>query len=194
MTGSNSAGSIEFINSGAVNSAKLKVEGIDTVLQYRSRLDSLLPGWSMNARLAWTHLLDGYSIDLPGAPKDVFAGEIGTAKNRVNASLGINSDKVGVSFTGTYIGKSYNDDASLEACCGLGPHAIKIDPEFYLDTQVTFTPVRQYEFFLGVDNLLDNKAPNLFQGDPFTVTGSDTAADVYDIFGRRFYAGARLRF
>jgi hypothetical protein len=31
-------------------------------------------------------------------------------------------------------------------------------------------------------------------GTPFNVTGSDTAADVYDVFGRRYYTGVRLRF
>ena len=53
---------------------------------------------------------------------------------------------------------------------------------------------RKYEFFFGVDNLLDNDAPNLLSGTTFNTTGSDTAADVYDIFGRRYYTGVRLRF
>jgi iron complex outermembrane receptor protein len=48
--------------------------------------------------------------------------------------------------------------------------------------------------YLGVDNLLDNKAPNLLSGTTFNVTGTDTAADVYDVFGRRAYIGARLKF
>ena len=42
--------------------------------------------------------------------------------------------------------------------------------------------------------LLDNDAPNLLSGTTFNNTGADTAAGVYDIFGRRYYAGARLRF
>lgn len=190
-TGSNSAGSIEFINSGAVNSAVLKTKGIDTVLTYRSGLDRFLPGWNLNARVAWTHLLGGYSIDLPGAPKDRFAGEIGTSKDRVNGTIALNTGKVGVSFTGTYIGKALEDDISLAP---LERDAVKIPAQFYLDSQVTFNPSRTYELFLGVDNALDNKAPVILQGSAFNVTGSQTAADVYDIFGRRFYAGARLRF
>ncbi|HVF83730.1 MAG TPA: TonB-dependent receptor [Sphingomicrobium sp.] len=191
--GANSAGSLEFINSGAVNSGGLKTRGIDTVLSYRTGLDRFITGVNMNARISWTHLLEGFSRDLPGAPKDRFAGEIGTAKDRVNGSLGFNSDRWGLSFTGTYIGKSLEDDATLDQF-GLERDVIKIDPEFYLDAQATFTPTRAYELFLGVDNLLDNDAPDIIQGSPFNVTGSDTAADVYDIFGRRFYAGVRLRF
>jgi outer membrane receptor protein involved in Fe transport len=190
-SGSSSPGSIAFVNSAAVNSGGLKASGIDTVLQYRTGLDRFMGGLNMNARISWTHLLSGWVIDLPTAPKDHFAGEIGSAKDRVNANVGFNTEKWGISFTGNYIGESLEDDASLRP---LERDVIKIPEEFYLDTQVTFTPTRAYEMFLGIDNVFDNKAPNIYQGSVFNITGSNTAADVYDIFGRRFYAGARLRF
>ena len=132
------------------------------------------------------------------------AGEVGTAKNKANGTIAFNTRKWSLSFTGTYIGKSLEDDQFIDAAnatrarFGLGPplddDAIVIPAQFYLDAQVSFTPIRNYEFFFGVDNLLDNDAPNLLSGTTFNNTGSDTAASVYDIFGRRFYAGARLRF
>jgi iron complex outermembrane receptor protein len=192
-SGSNSVGSLEFIDAPALNGGKLKVEGIDFVATYRTGLDSLWTGLNLNARLAWTHVLDGHIIVLPGADKDPFAGEVGTAKDRVNGTLAFSTDKVGLSFTGTYIGKSFEDDQYL-AQFGLDDDAISVPGQFYLDAQATFTPARQYELFVGVDNLLDNKAPNLLSGTTFNTTGADTAADVYDIFGRRYYAGVRLRF
>ena len=192
-SGSNTVGSLEFIDAPALNGGVLKVEGLDFVATYRTGLDSLWTGLNMNARLAWTHILDGYVITLPGADKDPFAGEIGTAKDRVNGTVAFSTDKVGLSFTGTYIGKSYEDDQYL-AQFGLDKHDISVGGQFYLDTQLTFTPARQYEFFVGADNLLDNDAPNLLSGTTFNTTGADTAADVYDIFGRRYYAGVRLRF
>lgn len=53
----------------------------------------------------------------------------------------------------------------------------------------------QFEFFIGVDNLFDRKPPvledGLFNG---SVTGTTTAADIYDPFGRRFYAGVQVHF
>jgi outer membrane receptor protein involved in Fe transport len=195
-TGAASPGAIQFINSVGINGALLKTSGIDTVLQYRTSLDRFFGGLDMNARVAWTHLFSGYAVEVPGAPKNRFAGEIGTAKDRVNGNLGFNTDKWGVSFQGTYIGKSYEDDQFLEGLTG-GPFprdTIVIPAEFYLDAQVRFTPSRTYEFFLGVDNALDNDAPKILSGTPFNVTGSDTAASTYDVFGRRYYAGARLRF
>jgi len=203
-SGSNSAGSIEFIDAPLFNGGALKVEGIDFVLAYRTGLDRFMSGLNMNARVAWTHVLEGFVIPVPGSEKDPFAGEIGTAKDRVNGTIGFNTNKVGLSFTGTYIGKSFEDNNYLDrinaarARFDIGPPLDKNDlatpAQFYLDAQATFTPARQYEMFVGVDNLLDNDAPNLLSGTTFNTTGSDTAADVYDIFGRRYYAGVRLRF
>jgi len=162
------------------------------VLQYRTAL-GFMPGLTANARVSWTHYLKGYTIPLPGTDKDPFAGEIETAKDKVNATIAFNTSKWGWSFTGNYIGKSYEDNVFL-AGLGLGPHDVFVKGKFYLDTQASFTPTKNYEFFVGVDNLLDTKAPNILSGVPFNVTGSDTDAGVYDVFGRRFYAGARLRF
>ncbi|MFS8064713.1 MAG: TonB-dependent receptor domain-containing protein, partial [Luteimonas sp.] len=192
-SGPNNSGSIAFINVGGVNAAALKTAGVDTVLQYRTSLDRFMGGLDMNARIAWTHMLKGYIIELPGAPKNRYVGEVGTPKDKVNGNVGFDTGKWGLSFSGTYIGKSLEDDQFLESR-GLDRHAVEIDPEFYLDSQIRFTPSKTYEFFVGVDNMLDNKAPNLRSGTTFNVTGSETAADVYDIFGRRYYAGARLRF
>ena len=203
-SGSNSAGSLEFINAPSVNGGALKSEGIDFVAAYRTNLNRFVDGLNVNARFSYTRLLDGYVIPVPGAEKDPFKGEIGNAKNRWNATLGFAYDKFAWNFTGTYIGESYEDDqyidrinAAREAFdigAPITKEDIAIGSEFYLDTQLTFTPHREFEFFIGADNLLDNKAPNLLSGTTFNTTGADTAADVYDVFGRRFYSGVRLKF
>lgn len=203
-TGSSSAGALQFVNSAAINASVINTSGIDTVLQYRTSLDSLVSGLSANARISWTHYFKGYVIELPGDTKNPYVGEVGTSKNKVNGTIAFNTRKVGISFTGTYIGKALEDDRFIDAAnvtrarFDLGPplahDAIVIPAEFYLDSQISFTPIRNYEFYVGVDNLLDNKAPNLLSGTTFNNTGSDTAAAVYDIFGRRYYAGVRLKF
>ncbi|MFL6829133.1 MAG: TonB-dependent receptor domain-containing protein [Sphingomicrobium sp.] len=204
QTGASSPGAIQFVNVVPINASTFKASGIDAVLQYRTGLDMLLSGLTANARISYTRYLKGFVVPAAGLPADPFAGEVGTAKNKGNGTIAFNTRKWGLSFTGTYIGKSFEDDQFIDAAnatrakFGLGPplgdHAIVIPAQFYLDSQISFTPIRNYEFFVGVDNLLDNKAPNLLSGTTFNNTGSDTAAAVYDIFGRRFYAGARLRF
>ena len=192
-TGSNSAGSLEYVNAPLVNGGKLKVSGIDTVLSYSSSLERLgLPG-ALSTRLSYTHLLSGYTIPIPGAPKDPFAGEIGTSKDRFTATFRYNLDNFQLSFTGTYIGKAYEDDQFL-ALYDLDPHAISVPEQCYFDMQASWSPAKAFEFYVGVDNMFDKQAPNILSGTPFNVTGTDTAADVYDIFGRRFYTGVRLKF
>ena len=204
--GSSSAGAIEFVNAPSVNAGELKSEGIDFVAQYRTGLGWLMRGLNMNARVAYTHVLDGFLIPVPGAPVDEFAGEIGTSKDRVFASISLNTEKWGITFGGNYIGDARLDDQFIAGInqgreiFGIGPPIpldsplIKVGDEFYVDAQARFTPSQAYELFIGVDNLLDNAAPHIPTGIPSNVTGADTAADVYDIFGRRYYAGVRLRF
>jgi len=192
-TAVNSAGTLEFVNAGSVNAGKLATSGIDVTLTQRFGLESVgLPG-ALNARVSYTHLFDGYIIPLPGADRDNFAGEIGAARDRFTATLAYASEKFDMNFTGTYIGKSYEDDQLLKQL-ELPNNAISVPAIFYLDTQMTFKATKQYEFYMGINNLFDTKAPNILSGSDFNTTGTNTDASVYDVFGRRFYFGARLRF
>ncbi|MFS0772498.1 TonB-dependent receptor domain-containing protein [Sphingomonas sp. 1P08PE] len=192
-TAVNSAGTLEFVNAGSVNAGRFATSGLDVTLTQRLPLGGIgLPG-DLNAKVAYTHVFNGYLIPLPGAPRDNFAGEIGAAKDRFTSSLGYVGERFNINFTGTYIGRSREDDLTL-ASLDLEPDAIKVKAKFYLDTQATFKAASQYEFYFGVDNLLDTKAPNILSLSPFNTTGTDTNAGVYDVFGRRFYVGARFRF
>jgi hypothetical protein len=127
------------------------------VLQYRTA-SAVHGGLNMNARISWTHLLEGFSIDLPGAPKDRFAGEIGSARDRVNGLIGFSTERVGVSFFGQLYRQVVRGRCDARRVRSRSQGDLCRD-EFYLDSQVTFTPSRAYELFLGVDNLLDNDAP-----------------------------------
>lgn len=193
-TAVNSAGTLEFIDAPLFNGGKLKSSGLDVVANYRLGLQDAvsMPG-TLNFKVSYTHLFKGFVIPVPGADLDPFAGEIGTAKDRFTTSLGYEGERLGINFTGTYIGRSKEDDQFL-ASFDLEPGAIKIPAEFYVDMQANFKASDNYEFYFGIDNMFDNKAPNILSGSLFNTTGTDTAADVYDVFGRRFYAGARLKF
>jgi iron complex outermembrane receptor protein len=191
-TSNNSAGSLEFINALAVNSAVLETDGIDATLAYTSGL-GLMADDRLTANVAYTHVFKGDYTPLEGQPTDPYAGEIGTSKDRFTANLGYGTDLFRISFTGTYIGSATEDDQFCSAF-DLDAGCFRQGAEFYLDTQVSVNASEYLNVYLGVDNLLDNKAPNLLSGTTFNVTGTDTAADVYDVFGRRAYIGARLKF
>jgi outer membrane receptor protein involved in Fe transport len=114
-------------------------------------------------------------------------------KDKFDASLGFDNRLWGINLTGTYIGKAYEDDQFL-ALFGLGPNAISIRPIFYLDGQIRFTPARKFEFYVGANNITNVQAPLILSGSGFNTTGSNTDEAMYDVFGRRYYAGVRLRF
>lgn len=192
-TAVNSAGSLEFVDAPLVNGGELKVEGIDIAANARWPVGWFNDEGNILFRIAYTHYFDGYVIPVPGAAKDPFVGEIGSAADRFTGSLGYSGDRFDLVFTGTYIGQSAEDDQFL-ATYDLEPRSITVSPEFYLDMQAAFRAGDIFELYVGIDNLLDNDAPNLLSGTTFNTTGTDTAADVYDVFGRRFYIGARMTF
>ncbi len=186
-TSTNSAGSIDLINALQVNAAVLKTQGLDVTANWNTGL-GLLENDRLALRAAYTHVFQYDFFSLPTAPADPSDGEVGTAADRFTASAAYSTDDFRLSFTGVYIGKSYIDDQFN------GPKFASVPAEFYLDMQATFFASDQFEFYFGVDNLLDNDAPNILTGVTGNVTGADTAADVYDVFGRRYYTGVRFRF
>jgi iron complex outermembrane receptor protein len=192
-TATNSTGSIEFINAPLVNGGALKTEGLDITVRHQTGLEGIGISGMLSSRITYTNYFEGYTIPVPGADRDPFVGEIGDPKHRFTANMTYSHEKFDIGLTGTYLGKSYEDDQFL-AAFGLGPKDISVGAEVYLDLNATYRVGEAVEFFGGIDNLLDNKAPNLLSGTTFNVTGTDTAADVYDVLGRRFFVGARVKF
>lgn len=211
--GSNSAGSLDEIDSASTNSGGLRTRGVDFTVNYSQDLDTLLgiPG-KINLTGSYTHMIEGVVFPLPGAAPDFFDGEVGSAKDRFFVSAGYSLDSFSVVFRGTYTGVSYLDDQflagfqdpSLPENQDADPdNDVQLDrrskfgrvgPEFYGDVQLRYRPSDTFEFYVGADNVLNNKPPVLPSGLPGNITGTETASDVYDPFGRRFYAGATLRF
>ncbi len=185
-TSTNSAGSIQFINALGVNAAVLETSGIDVTASYSTGL-GLTEGDRLSARIAYTHILKYDFFSLPTAPADPSDGEIGTAADRFTANLAYTNDDFRLSFTGTFIGKSFVDDQFN------GPRFASVPAYFKLDSQFSWNVTDELEWYFGIDNLLDKAAPNILTGVTGNVTGADTAADVYDVFGRSYYSGVRLR-
>lgn len=189
--GSNSPGSLDEIDSAVTNSGGLKTRGLDLTLAYTQRLF----GARIDLSAAYTHLLDGYVIPLPGSDPDYFEGEIGAARDRFNAQITAGWDQFDLTLRGTYIGASYLDDQFLSGFdLPRDAQAGRIGAEFYGDIQARFRPSENFEFYAGADNVFDNEPPVLPSGIPGNVTGTETDAGTYDAIGRRFYVGGRMRF
>ncbi|HEX8555047.1 MAG TPA: TonB-dependent receptor, partial [Sphingomonas sp.] len=193
--GANSAGSLDLINSSPTNSGGLKTTGFDVTASYRQNLENWGLVGNLNARVAWTHTIKAYQIPVPGEPKDRFNREIGASRNKVFGTVSYEYEDWGITLRGNYIGPAYLNDQFTGVYAGeTDSDFYKIGSEFVLDTQIRFTPGDNYEFYIGADNLLDNPAPFLPGSLPGSTTGANTDAGTYDAIGRRFYAGARLKF
>ncbi|WP_044335309.1 TonB-dependent receptor domain-containing protein [Sphingomonas hengshuiensis] len=194
-SGPYSAGSIQLVNSQLINSGGASAEGIDTTLSYR------LPvaGGTASFAASWSHLLRQGSTPLQGAAFDRSDGEINTPKDRASASIGYDTERFGITFNGQYIGASYLDDqyrARFLLADGSLPDRkyFRVDSAFYADMQLRFNVAKAFEFFAGVNNLLNTQPPPVITGLTGSVTGTETAAGTYDPIGRRYYSGVRLKF
>ena len=191
--GANSAGSLEYIDSGVTNSGGFATEGVDLVVTYAKDFEDYNLVGQVNARLAYTHVLDGYSIPLPGSAKDNFNGEIGSPENKWYLSLGYSWEDLTFAWNTTFIGESYLDDGFLSGY-DLAPESVGVDSVTYHDINIAYRPWEQAEFYIGVNNLFDEEPPAIITGLPGSNTGTETDAGTYDAVGRRYYAGFRLTF
>jgi len=190
--GANSAGSIEGIDSAVTNSGDLFTEGVDLTAAWA---DKLGPG-RLSAKLSWTHVSKGYVTPLPGSERDPFAGEIGAAKDKASLRLAYNLGQWGLTTETTYIAKSSLDNtflAGFDDAAGnsLKPGALGVGARTYTDLNLSYT-FGKTRLYFGVDNAFGSTPPLIPSGVPGNVTGTATAADVYDAIGRRYYVGVRF--
>jgi len=188
-SGNNSAGSLEFIDSGVSNSGGLGTEGVDLTLTYSTDIG---PG-AFRTRLAYTYLIDGYTIPLPGADKDEFAGEIGASEHKANWNLGYKLDDFDFNWSMTYIGSADFDDQFLSGF-GIPAGGVGIGSVTYHDVQASYHISDSMELYAGANNLFDKEPPRILSGVSGSSTGTETDAGTYDPIGQTFYVGFRSKF
>ena len=189
--GSNSPGSLEFINESNANTGGLGQRGVDLTASLAEKLGA----GQFNARLAYTYLIKAYSKATPDADIDYSQDEVGSSRNRWTLNLGYTLGNWGVTGSTTYIGKAYLDDQFLKSNFDVTDPAYnrsmaKVTAKTYFDLQTTYTRGKAQVYF-GINNLLDTKAPPIITGLPGNSTGAETDAGTYDAIGRRFYVGLR---
>lgn len=192
-TGPNSAGSLEYIDSAVTNSGGFANEGVDLVVTYGKDIEDYGGAGQFNARLAYTYVIDAYTIPLPGSEKDQDKGEIGGAESKFYLSLGYTYEDLTVAWNTTFIGESYLDDQFLSGY-DLEPESVGVSSVTYHDLNIAYRPWDMAEFYIGANNLFDQEPPKIITGLPSSNTGTETDAGTYDAIGRRYYAGVRLKF
>ncbi|HXH15671.1 MAG TPA: TonB-dependent receptor [Sphingomonas sp.] len=200
-------GYIKTVNAQNINIADTKTRGIDVNLRYGRAL-GLTTDDRLDVSVLYTHTLRYQTQSDPAAPSYSGVGnlEYGAAfRDKVNATASYSAGPYSVNWTTTYLSPMVDtvrdEFAEYAGQIGLSPEIAghnEIASRFYHDVQLRARvgeESKQMEMFFGVTNLFDRKPPKLedtvFYG---TITGTTTAADVYDPIGRRFYVGAQLKF
>lgn len=167
----------------------LKTRGIDFAAVYGlglgfAGLDNSKLTLSSNVTYLMDYKFNG--IDFAGFA----SGDFGTLPHwKANTRLTYSDDALSVSLNWQYIGKSrdtFGDPIAPANLADFGP--IKAYNLFDLNARINATD--NFEFFGGVQNLLDKQPPSVNAG--FTATNTDET--LYDVLGRRFFIGAKVRF
>ena len=187
--GPNSAGSLQFVNIGNINSGQYQTTGIDATISYRTPAF----GGTMAFKMAYTHVFKLKDPSNPGAINN--AGEVGAPVDRASGSVSYSNAGVTLTMRGNYIGKSYLDSSFTGEEAGTpAAQDYAINPYFTADFQARFMVGGKYEFFFGVNNAFNRTPPPIITGLPANSTGTETDAGTYDPIGRRFYTGVKLKF
>jgi iron complex outermembrane receptor protein len=196
-------GKLFTISTNLLNVAVVKTRGVDLNLGYGGSL-GLAPDDRFGINLYFTRLLALEKQSFAGGPIEEnlgqlnAAGRLGTGfKNKANARLTYQAGPITASWQINYLG-SIQDTLGFTAS---GPDKALIEglnrvgDVVYHDMQVRFAAGkdRDYEVYAGVNNVFDRDPPLIPAGFASSVPGVETA-DVYDPYGRRFYAGIAVKF
>jgi len=188
-------GFITTVNDQLVNVAQIQTRGIDFGLRYGRQVGLLNADDRIELTGNYTYLLDYKDQANPSAPVREYAGTIYYPEHKATARFAYLTGGFTLSWQVNYLGGGTADIDLLE-----DPDAEPfnhVGPRFYHDAQIRWDvgEDRRFSFYVGVDNVMDTDPPFL-PGTPFVLspTGTETAADLYDPFGRRFYVGAQVRF
>jgi len=182
---------------GPLNYAKLVAKGIDVEAAYRGKFFGL---GLLDTSLTWTHVLDRSNFLDPTNPtfKNVIVGhhggELGDPKDAFNWNTALTRGIVTFGHQLRYISamylNTYEDFNSVQGRPPENPdyaNQKKYGAQWYHDVRVGFDITKDYNFYLGIDNLTNTKPP-------LGLTGIGAGSGIYDNRGRFFYAGAVAKF
>jgi outer membrane receptor protein involved in Fe transport len=191
-------GSIYKVHTNYVNAASIKTKGIDVATSYSFNFAN---DQRMRFALAYTHLDELTLEPIEGVPAQNNVGQLDGSErlgagfeHRANASLTYGIADFAAVWRVNYL--SSMKDTLDENAPALPPQFNNIDAYTYHDLQLRydFGADKQYNAYLGIDNVFDKKPPVINQLGASHITGTETAADTYDAIGRFLYGGVVLKF
>jgi outer membrane receptor protein involved in Fe transport len=176
-----------------LNFAKLKVRGIDAELGYRRSIEGI---GDFSTRLIYTRSLENTSFLNPidTGRGNRLLSELGNPRDNFNLDVDLKTGPFTFGYELRYIGKMTNGAyENYFAFQGRPPQNedafdFKFWPEvFYHDIRLGIDAGDNFNFYLGVDNLL-NRNP------PLGLSGIGDGSGIYTNRGRFFYSGVVAEF
>lgn len=188
-------GRLQTVNAQLINIAGFDVRGFDAQLRYQTPL-GLTNNDMLSLNVNYTYLMDFITQSDPASDPVENAGTFGASfsTHRASARATYGIDEFSFSWQTTFLsgGPFINPDNFISN----NPDVVAlndIDDYWLHNAQLSFNLDEEFTFYVNVDNIFDTK-PAYLPGVPYgTPTGLETSAD-FDLFGRRFTAGARFRF
>jgi iron complex outermembrane recepter protein len=178
------------------NNTKSTAKGVDIEIRYRTELADWfgetgdLGSLNLNAIIS---LFDEATAltTVPGAPAQFtdflgYSGSGGQLERQGKGTLIYSLDGWSLAWTSRYI------DESLSSPLVLPVRQVTMPDAWYHDAQVTWNMNENYTLYFGVNNVAD-KDPPFFPSTQSGVQALDTLPQYYDVFGRSFYAGFKVR-
>jgi outer membrane receptor protein involved in Fe transport len=181
------------------NFAKLRARGLDIEVAYRHQIGSV---GRLDTRLTWTHALELTNNTNPANPsfQDRLLSELGNPVDAFNWDSSLQHGRFTLGYRMRYIGKmvtsSFENFFSFPGGCtpaGCPPFNTDVNNKvfypttFYHDVRLGIDVGPKYNFYMGVDNLLNTKPP-------YGLSGIGGGSAIYDAIGRFYYAGVVAKF
>lgn len=193
-------GKLETVDQLNLNVASIHTRGIDTVLRYGFDLGRF---GGLALAVSETHLLK-LEQAVPGAPLLDNVGELNSGANgrlgsgfedRGTATIVYDFANFEATWRATYM-SSINDTNPTPGNTVISPLFNSVPAYVYHDVQLRYTlPMKsKSQVYVGANNLFNKQPPVLPMGMASSVTGTETAADTYDVFGVFLYAGFTVKF
>ncbi|HWX30964.1 MAG TPA: TonB-dependent receptor, partial [Steroidobacteraceae bacterium] len=193
------SGKLQTVNQISLNVAQIHTRGVDTVLRYGFDMGR---AGGLTLQLAETHLLK-LEQAVPGAPLLDNVGELNSGANgRLGSGFKDRGTLTGVYDIGPFEAtwrlnylSSINDTNPTAGNTVISALYNHVNAYVYNDVQVryTFDEKKHSSVYIGANNLFNKQPPFLPGGMASEITGTETAADTYDVFGVFLYAGVEVK-
>ncbi len=190
------SGQLDFVDARSLNVASINATGLDLQVDYAIDLGGALAFFgpaSLDLRFIASWAFKNETVAEPGQPGLDCLGFFGGSCSGFNTFIQPDTKYVfGASFiTGELFSRfQWRNLSSVSLFPGRSNPIKSASAVNYLDLNFDYTFNERYTVFLGIDNLTDEEPPIL----GFSLAG-DANVDIslYDVLGRRYFGGIRIR-